>query len=133
MPTIQVEAHLSRRDLLKAAEQLDPAEFQQFVAEVLGLRARRQAPPLSAAESELLLRVNRGLPEDLQGRYRDLIDKRRQQILTPEEHSELLHLTDQVEQLEANRLVALSELAQLRQMSLPALMTSLGLRAPAHE
>jgi hypothetical protein len=89
MPTIQIEAHLSRRDLLRAAEQLDAAEFQQFVSDVLGLRARRQVPHLSAAESELLLIVNRGLPEDLQGRYRDLIAKRRQETLTAEELTEL--------------------------------------------
>ena len=71
MPTIQVEAHLSRRDLLRAAEQLDPTELQQFVTDVIGLRARRCTAPLSVAESELLLIVNRGLPEDLQKRYRD--------------------------------------------------------------
>jgi hypothetical protein len=133
MPTIQVEAHLSRRDLLRAVEQLDPVEFQQFVTDVLELRAGKQAPRLSAPESKLLQIVNRGLPEDLQGRYRDLIDKRRQQTLTPEELQELLRLTDQVEQLEADRLAALSELAQLRKTTLPALMTGLGLQAPAHE
>jgi 16S rRNA C967 or C1407 C5-methylase (RsmB/RsmF family) len=133
MPTIQVEAHLSRRDLLKATEQLDAAEFQQFVAEVLGLRARRQAPYLSASESALLLIVNRGLPENLHERYRDLIGKRRQQTLAAAELEELLRLTDQVEQLEADRLAALSELAQLRQTTLPTLMANLGLRAPAHE
>jgi 16S rRNA C967 or C1407 C5-methylase (RsmB/RsmF family) len=133
MPTIQVEAHLSRRDLLKATEQLDAAEFQQFVADVLGLRARRQAPHLSATESELLLIVNRGLPENLRERYRELIGKRRQQTLAPAELEELLRLTDQVEQLEADRLAALSELAQLRQTTLPTLMANLGLRAPAHE
>ena len=44
MPTIQVEAHLSRRDLLRAAEQLDPTEFQQFVTDVLGLRAAARLP-----------------------------------------------------------------------------------------
>src|SRR5437879_3741217 len=106
MPTIQVEAHLSRRDLLRATEQLDPAEFQQFVADVLGLRAERQAPRLSTSESDLLLIINRGLPEDLQRRYRELIAKRGQQTLSPEEQSELLRLSDQVEQLEAERLAA---------------------------
>jgi integrase len=131
MPTIQVEAHLSPRDLLKATEQLDAVEFQQFVADVLGLRARRQAPRLSAIESELLLIVNRGLPEPIHARYRGLIAKRRQQTLATEEHDELLRLTDQMEQLEADRLAALSTLAQVRQTTLAALMADLGLRAPA--
>jgi len=133
MPTIQVEANLSRRDLLRAAEQLDPMEFQQFVTDVLGLRARRQVPHLLAAESELLLQLNRGLPEEIQSRYHNLIGKRRQQTLTTEEHNELLRLTEQVEQLEADRLAAMGDLAQLRQTTLPALMKSLGLQAPAHE
>jgi hypothetical protein len=87
----------------------------------------------SAAESDLLLIVNRGLPEKLQVRYRVLINKRRQQAMEPEEREELLRLTDQVEQMEADRLTALSQLAQLRQTTLPTLMANLGLRAPAHE
>jgi hypothetical protein len=132
MPTIQVEAHLSPRDLLNATEQLDAAEFQQFVADVLGLRARRQGPRLSATESELLSIVNRGLPEPISVRYRDLIAKRRQQTLAPE-HDELLRLTDQVEQLEAERLAALTALAQVRQTPLAALMADLGLGVPTHE
>jgi hypothetical protein len=77
--------------------------------------------------------LNRGLPDELQARYRELIARRREQTLTPEEHSELLRLTDQVEQLEADRLAALSHLAQLRQTTLPALMSSLGLGGPDHE
>jgi hypothetical protein len=133
MPTIQVEAHLSREDLLTLAEQLEPAELQQFVADLLGLCARRNASLFSPAETELLLIFNHGLPEKIQVRYRDLIAKRRQQTLTPEEHNELLRLTDVVEQLEADRLTALSELAQLRQSTVPALMGSLGLQGPVHE
>jgi hypothetical protein len=133
MPTIQVEAHLSPRDLLKATEQLDATELQQFVADVLGLRASRQGPRLSATETELLLVVNRGLPEPIRVRYRDLIAKRRERALAPEEHDELLRLTDQVEQLEADRLAALSALAQVRQTTLTALVADLGLRAPVNE
>jgi hypothetical protein len=127
MPTINVEANLTGRDLLKAVEQLDSSEFQQFLAEVLNLRARRQAPVLNPEESDLLQQINAGLPSDLQRRYESLVDRRRQEALTTEEHEELLRLTNEIEQREAARVAALSELAQLRKTSLTALIAELGL------
>ncbi len=133
MPTIQVEAHLSGRDLLKAVEQLDAEEFRHFMTEVLALRARRQAPGMTAAEAALLGRINQGLPEELRQRYQHLSDLRRQQTLTPDEHAELLRLTDEVEQREADRAAALAQLAQSRGISLGELMQALGIRGPAHE
>src|SRR5215468_9177968 len=90
MPTIHVEAQLSRDDLLKAARQLSPAEFQQFVAGVLELRAERQTSRLTAPEADLLLRINAGLPSGLRDRSRELGEKRQTGTLTTEEHAELL-------------------------------------------
>jgi hypothetical protein len=98
------------------------------VWQVLSLRAERGAPVLPAAESELLLKINRPIPDDLQRRYDELIARRDARTLTPEEHEELLGLTDQVELLEADRMGHLIELAQLRQIPLEALMKQLGLQ-----
>lgn len=50
MPTIHVEPEVSREELLKAVEQLSPQELSQFVSQVLTLRARRDAPGLSATD-----------------------------------------------------------------------------------
>ncbi len=133
MPTIQVEANVTGRDLLKAAEQLDSDELRKFVEDVLALRAGRQAPRLSARETELLLKINEGLPEAMRTRLSELTTKRRAQILTPEEHAELLRLTGEVEGREAERAAALAELAQLRKTLLAELMKALGIQAPAHE
>jgi hypothetical protein len=129
MPTIQVEAQVSRRELLKAVEQLDALELQQFVADVLALRAQREAPRLSPAETELLLRINQGLPEELRPRFEHLIAKRRNETLTPEEYDELLRLTETLEQQQASRIAALTELAQLRKTPLAALMKDLEIQA----
>jgi hypothetical protein len=133
MPTIQVEARLSSRDLLEAAEQLDPAELHHLVTQLLGLRARRQAPRLSAAEADLLLRINQGLPDELRRPYQALIAKRRAQALTADEHAELLRLSGQVEQREADRLEALTELARLRGTTLREVLDALGIRGPSHD
>jgi hypothetical protein len=104
------------------------SEFEQFAAQVLALRLQRNAAVLSEQESELLLKINQGLPAALQHRYNDLIAKRDAGSLTSEEYTELLHLTDQVEQREAERLEYLAALAGLRQTTLTQLMSDLGIK-----
>ena len=132
MSTIHIEAQVSPEQLLRAVEQMTPQELAAFIRHVLALRAQREAPHLSQTESALMLRINQAIPADLQRRYDDLIAKRSAATLTPEEYAELLQLTDQVEQLEADRIAALTELASLRQISLTDLMHSLGIQPPPY-
>jgi len=47
MPTIHLQAEVSRDALLEAVGQLSPPELDQFVAELLELRARRGAARLA--------------------------------------------------------------------------------------
>lgn len=133
MPTIQIEANLSARELMRAVEQLSQPELESFVAEVLELRSRRVAPCLSPAEAELLRTINQGLSGEFRQRFDELKARRQAESLTPEEHAELLRLTDQLERQEAERLQALVDLAQLRKTSLRKLMDELGIQAPVHE
>jgi hypothetical protein len=72
---------------------------------------------LSQAEAQFLVKINQGLPAEVQRRHDELIDKRRDESLSSEEHSELLRLTDQIENLEAQRMQHLSELARYRKVS----------------
>jgi len=124
MPLIQVEAD----QLLKAVEQMPIHELDAFIAQVLAVRAQREAPMLSATESTLLIRINHAIPQPLQQRFDALIARRNAERLSPEEHAELLELTTQIEQREADRIAALAALAQLRNMSLNDLMQSLGIQ-----
>ncbi len=132
MSTVYVNAQLSSDQLLKAIEQLSPSELEQFVFQVIALQAQRKAPSLPHAEAEMLLKINQGVPAEVQMRYDELIAKRRAEILTPDEHSELLRLTDQIEKLEAHRVEYLTELARLRKTSLTGLMKDLGIQAPTY-
>jgi len=127
MPTVQIEANLSSEHLLNAARQMSRRELSQFIEQVLALRARHEAPAPPAAESELLLKINQPVPADLQRRYEELIARRDERTLSPEEHQELLRLTDQVELLEAERVRHLIELARLRNVSLDEQMRQLGM------
>ena len=133
MPTVQVQAELSVDELIEAASQLSQSELEQFVAQVLALQARRKAPSLSQEETALLMRINSGLPAEVRRRYQELIDKRREERLTQNEYEELLRLTDTAEKRQAERLEAMVELARLRNVPLPELMQTLGIKQPVVE
>jgi uncharacterized protein YPO0396 len=128
MPTIHIEAELTSDKLLEAVKQLSGAELEQFVAQVMALQARRRSPSLSKDETELLLKINSGSPEDVHARYRELINKRQGERLTEDEHAELLRLTDETEMKQADRLEALAELARLRGTPVRELMDALGIK-----
>ena len=132
MPTVQVEAELTTNELLRAVQQLGKKELDQFVFQVVNLRAKQQAPSLPKAESDLLRRINQGLPKETQKKYNILLEKRRAEELTPEEHKELLRLSDQIEKIEAQRVEYLAEMARLRQTNMTDLMNSLGIQTPAY-
>lgn len=130
MSTIEVRSQVSLDELLSGVAQLDTPELERFVSQVLTLRAKRIAPCLPAAEAGLLEKINQGLSPEAQQRYDDLTAKRRAETLTAEEHQELLTLIDRIEQADAERAQALTDLARLRQMSLTTLMNELGIRPP---
>ncbi len=79
-------------------------------------------------EAELLLIINRTLPLDVQKRYKRLRARLRAETLTPEEHKEIIGLTDRVEQMNVERIEALVKLGGLWQMSLREVMDKLGIR-----
>jgi hypothetical protein len=132
MSTIHVRAEISRDALLRAIEQLSSSELDQLMAELRNLRAVRGHSRLTEAESTLLTRINEALPSELDRRYSELIGRRQEELLTTEEHEELLRLTDEVERIEADRVQALAELANVRGVSLSTVMRDLGIPAPAH-
>src|SRR5262249_18975744 len=130
MAAISVKARLTTEDLLAALEQLEPKEAEKVSRHLLHLQARRRAPQLSEREAQLLREVYREKRAGFQERFDELNAKRRAFALAPEEHEELLRLVGESEAFTARRLEALTELAQLRQVPLPALMKQLGLKAP---
>ncbi len=107
-------------------------ELESLVARVLALRAQRLAPSLAKEEARLLREINRGLPAADQQRNEELTSQLRAETIGPEEHQELLALIDRIEHADAERIRALTSLAQLREVSVDALMSDLGIHAPAY-
>jgi hypothetical protein len=121
---------LSTEQILSAVSHLSLPELEQVFARVLALQAERKAAHMSTVESALLVRINQGLPLALRERIAMLRAKREDESMTDTEYEELTHLTDRVEELHADRMAALVELARVRGVSLPVLLERLGIHPP---
>jgi hypothetical protein len=119
------------QEIFHAIEQLPSTELDDLFIQVLQLRAQRQLPTQVLTESELLKTINVTIPSALQDRFNELVAKRQGITITDEELDELITITDQSEQLNAQRITALTQLAQLRNQSLPQIMKALGIQTPS--
>jgi hypothetical protein len=129
MPTI----HVDTEQLLHAALQLPRPELEQFVMQLQLLRLQHDTARLTQSEAELLLKINEGLPSAVQQRLDELIAQRQARSLTAAEHQELIHLTEQSEQIDAARMRHLLALAALRNVPLAEVMRQLRIHPAPHD
>ena len=122
---------MSLDELIQAANELDETELDRLLQQIVTLRAQRKAHGLPAEEADLLDRINQGVPADLRAEYQALRAKREAETLTEADHEQLIQLSNQIEELGAQRLEVLATLAQLRQVALPTLMATLGIEIQA--
>jgi hypothetical protein len=120
---------MSIDELIKAANQLNEIDLNQLLHQIVVLRARRKTPILPEEEAQLLLKINQGIPSDLRTSYQILREKREAETLDDRQYDSLIQLSNQIEQIGAQRLEALAKLAQLRQVSLIDLMETLGIQS----
>lgn len=118
--------------LLNQAEQLPPSEFEQFLLRILALNVRRKSIGLPLDESLMLKKINKEFSRKKMERFLLLDEKRQQEILTPEEHGELLVLVRQLEKYDAQKLQLVGQLALLRNVPFEVLLKQLGLYQIRH-
>jgi hypothetical protein len=134
MPKVHVtsDIEIDFAEVLNGLARLETRDLAQLVEQVLALQARRRAPSLPKNEADLLQKINQGPRPEVRQRYAELTAKLRAETLMPEEHQELLHLIDQIELADAERMQHMITLAQVRQVSVDALMHQLGIYPPAY-
>jgi hypothetical protein len=125
MPTIHLEANLSLDVLVGVVSRLSEPELERLSSEVNLVRAKRKSPCLPEHESDLLQIINQPAASKLQTRYAELMTRRDAEILTADQHKELLDLTQQIESHNVGRVQALAELAALRKTTLQQLLSDL--------
>ena len=128
--TIQLSPELEERLRESAAEA--GMNVDQYVIEILkGSVKPGPSIELSPEEKErrLLQKINLGIPVATWKRYNYLKSLRDNEQLDPEEHVELIRISDQIEEANAERMKYLIELSKLKQVPLKELMNSLGIKA----
>ncbi len=128
--TPEIEARL--RDEA-AKEGLDPDRYVlHTLTERWGQTRQADPPRLPGVESELLQRINEGLPAETWRQYHALIAQRDAGTLTADDQKILAGLIDKIEIAHARRMGYLVELANLRGTTLDELMDSLGIVKPTY-
>jgi hypothetical protein len=123
----------SSAELLKSAGLLNRRDFDQFVHNILALRAQRHRVGLEPREAALLKKINQhSLSTSQLERLADLAERGAVHQLTPDEHEEYLSLIEQSEQFDAERAECLAELAHIRRVPVRTIMEQLGLISPHH-
>lgn len=129
---IQVEPDLA--EAFNAAPKQQQERVKSIMRSVLKLvppatdksKGRKiKVPRLSKKETELFLRINRGLTEEQWSRMEELNEKIEESPITDEEHAELLRLAETAERLSVDRMRAIVQLAKLRKTPPEALMRQL--------
>jgi preprotein translocase subunit SecA len=117
-------------DLISGASSLETTEIEIFMQKLGQLIARRKTPSASEQETILLTAINQAIPQKLQERYTEMVEKLENETMTPAENKVFLKLVEKMEMQNAKRLQHLLELSQLRGVSLETVMSQLHLNTP---
>lgn len=131
--TVQVTKDVEKKLRENAARQGKPLD--RYVSEILEQVSNYERPAsssISAQEADLLQRINLAISSETWAEYRQLVARREQEEITPEELDLLISITDKIEIANAERIRYLAELARLRGVSLSELMHELGIQPESH-
>jgi preprotein translocase subunit SecA len=117
-------------DLISGVSSLETTEIELFMQKLGQLIARRKTPSASEQETILLTAINQAIPQKLQIRYTEMVEKLENETMTPTENKAFLKLVEKMETQNAKRLQHLLELSQLRGVSLDTVMSQLHLNTP---
>ena len=105
--------------------------LESFAQRVNEIVARRKSPNLSKEETELLQKINQGIPTAALEQYNTLKTKQKMVGLTESEQQELNGVIDFIEKKEGEFLGYLISLSRLRKMPLEKLRKQLGIKTPS--
>ena len=123
----------STNQIMSAVQAMPLDELEKLVGDVLAVRAERIAPHITGEESKLLRKIQKTLPKEILQRMKALQVLRDSEKLSQNGYAELAVLIEKLEILHAERLKAVSDLAELRGITLQTVILQIGLRLPDYE
>jgi hypothetical protein len=123
---IQIELSPPIEEKLKSKAELLGKSLNDLILSILEEEVESEI--ITDSEEYLLQKVNLGISVEQWNRYHSLIEKRDATQLTTEEHQELIHLSDVIEERNAERLPYVFQLAEKKNISPESLVQELGLK-----
>jgi hypothetical protein len=133
MTKIQIQAEIDAQKFLTSVAQIPVNELEYFVMELNALITRRKTNDKVYRDRALLSKINGAiLPKGKTERYMLLHLKLEAETISGSEYQEFMDLVAQEEELRNERVKYMIELSQLRGITLPQVMNSLGINVPSH-
>ena len=128
MTKIQIQTEIDTQTFLSSVSQMPVNELEYFVRELNALITRRKENNQEYRDRALLSKINQAiLPKEQTERYVSLHLKLEAETISESEYQEFMDLVAQEEELRNERVKYMIELSQLRGVTLPHVMNSLGL------
>jgi hypothetical protein len=107
-----------RQRLQTLVETLPEESLLRAESLLTDLKSAGVSPSTSSQEAPLIAIIERRLAPEAQSRLNNLRQRLADETITEAEHQELLTFIDPIEQMDAERVEAMIQLAQLRQVNL---------------
>lgn len=130
---MNTQKNSSSQHIISLAQTMPVDELEKLVGDVLAIRAERIAPHITGEESKLLRTIQKTLPKKDLRRMKELQILRDSENLSQDGFSELAELIEKLEILHAERMNAVSSLAELRGITFQNALQQIGLRLPEYE
>ncbi len=128
MTKIQIQTEIDAQTFLSSVSQIPVNELEYFVRELNALITRRKESNKEYRDRALLSKINTAiLPKGQTERYVSLHLKLEAETISESEYQEFMDLVAKEELLRNERVKYMIELSQLRGVTLPQVMSSLGL------
>ena len=125
MQTIEIRKNfkIGFDELIQGIERLNAIERKSFLSKINQIE-----PPTVQREAELLLQIKEIIPASVVRRFKQLQNKMHNNTIKEKEQSEMLLLTDFIEEKSAERVGLLAALAQIRKITVLELIKDLKIK-----
>jgi hypothetical protein len=128
-----MNTQLSSQQVISAVQTIPLSELDKLVYDVLAVRAERIAPHISGEEDKFLRTIQKTLPKRRLLRMKELQTLRDTDKLSQKGFAELAELIEKLEIIHAERMKAVSDLADLRGITFQTAIKQVGLSLPDYE
>lgn len=115
---------ISTENLLSAVVRMPEKDFERFLKDARQVKERETRLIDKLADFDLSVEKKKN--------YRQLLKKFRAEKISPEEHQQLIALTEELENLNVERIKCLVEIAKLRNSTLKEVMKDLNIKPKSY-